>query len=49
MEIVPTVDALHWVAEAGQDILADEKIPSPQPFFKPSARPSPTSRSAWSA
>jgi acyl-CoA reductase-like NAD-dependent aldehyde dehydrogenase len=34
MEIVPTVDALHWVADAGPDILADEKIPSPQPFFK---------------
>jgi acyl-CoA reductase-like NAD-dependent aldehyde dehydrogenase len=34
MEIVPTVDALHWVADAGQDILADEKIPSPQPYFK---------------
>ena len=36
-------------AEAGQDILADEEIPSPQPFFKTSARPSPTSRSASSA
>jgi succinate-semialdehyde dehydrogenase / glutarate-semialdehyde dehydrogenase len=34
MEIVPTVDALHWVADAGPDILADEKIPMPQPFFK---------------
>jgi acyl-CoA reductase-like NAD-dependent aldehyde dehydrogenase len=34
MEIVPTVDALHWVAGAGPDILADERIPSPQLFFK---------------
>src|SRR3954470_11030256 len=34
MEIVPTVDALHWVADSGPDILADEKIPSPQLFFK---------------
>src|SRR3954452_22036121 len=34
MEIVPTVDALHWVAAAGPEILADEKIRTPQPFFK---------------
>ncbi|MDQ4040402.1 MAG: aldehyde dehydrogenase family protein [Actinomycetota bacterium] len=34
MEIVPTVDALHWVAEAGPEILADEKVGFPQPYFK---------------
>src|SRR5688500_12183683 len=34
MEIVPTVDALHWVAGAGPDILDDEKVPFPQPYFK---------------
>ena len=34
MEILPTVDALHWVADAGPEILADEPIPAPQPFFK---------------
>jgi succinate-semialdehyde dehydrogenase/glutarate-semialdehyde dehydrogenase len=34
MEIVPTIDALNWVADAGQDILADERIPTPQPYFK---------------
>jgi acyl-CoA reductase-like NAD-dependent aldehyde dehydrogenase len=33
MEIVPTVDALHWVAEAGPEVLADEKVPFPQPYF----------------
>ena len=26
MEILPTVDALHWIAEAGRSILADEKV-----------------------
>jgi acyl-CoA reductase-like NAD-dependent aldehyde dehydrogenase len=34
MEILPTVDALHWIADAGPDILADEPIPTPQPFFR---------------
>jgi succinate-semialdehyde dehydrogenase/glutarate-semialdehyde dehydrogenase len=34
MEIVPTIDALHWVAQAGPEILADEKVPAPQPYFK---------------
>src|SRR5919198_5052824 len=34
MEILPSVDALHWVADAGPEILADEPIPTPQPFFK---------------
>ena len=34
MELIPTVDALHWIADAGPDILADEKIPYPQIFMK---------------
>ncbi len=34
MEILPTVDALGWIARAGADILADEKVPMPQAFLK---------------
>ncbi len=34
MEVLPTIDALHWIARAGQEILADEKIPMPQVFLK---------------
>src|SRR5215218_1916707 len=34
MEIIPTIDALHWCANAGPKILADEKIPYPQAFLK---------------
>jgi len=34
MEVLPTIDALHWIGRAGQDILADEKIPMSQWFFK---------------
>jgi succinate-semialdehyde dehydrogenase/glutarate-semialdehyde dehydrogenase len=34
MEILPTVDALNWIADAGPEILADEPIPTPQPFLK---------------
>ena len=34
MEILPTIDALHWIAGHGQEILADEKIAMPQLFFK---------------
>src|SRR5271166_4117792 len=34
MEVLPTIDALTWVARAGQEILADEKIPMPQLFLK---------------
>jgi acyl-CoA reductase-like NAD-dependent aldehyde dehydrogenase len=29
MELLPTIDALHWVADAGPDILADEKVKLP--------------------
>jgi acyl-CoA reductase-like NAD-dependent aldehyde dehydrogenase len=32
MELLPTVDALHWVAKAGPKILADEKVPMRQAF-----------------
>ena len=34
MEVLPTIDALHWIARAGKDILADEKIRMPQAFLK---------------
>jgi acyl-CoA reductase-like NAD-dependent aldehyde dehydrogenase len=34
MEILPTVDALNWVADEGPEILADEPIDNPQPFLK---------------
>ena len=26
MELLPTIDALHWIADAGPEILADEKV-----------------------
>ena len=34
MEVLPTVDALKWIAGAAPHILADEKIPMPQAFLK---------------
>ncbi len=34
MEILPTIDALHWLARAGPKILADEKISMPQLLLK---------------
>jgi succinate-semialdehyde dehydrogenase/glutarate-semialdehyde dehydrogenase len=34
MEVLPTIDALTWIARAGQEILADEKISMPQLFLK---------------
>jgi acyl-CoA reductase-like NAD-dependent aldehyde dehydrogenase len=34
MEILPTIDALHWIAGAGAEILAEEKVPMPQAFLK---------------
>jgi succinate-semialdehyde dehydrogenase/glutarate-semialdehyde dehydrogenase len=34
MEILPTVDALGWIAREGAEILADEKVPMPQAFLK---------------
>src|ERR1700754_2449883 len=32
MELLPTVDALHWVAKAGPKVLADEKVRMTQAF-----------------
>jgi succinate-semialdehyde dehydrogenase/glutarate-semialdehyde dehydrogenase len=34
MELLPTIDALNWIAKAGPEILAEEKIPMPQVFLK---------------
>ena len=34
MELVPTIDALHWCADNGPRILADEPIPTPQLLLK---------------
>jgi succinate-semialdehyde dehydrogenase/glutarate-semialdehyde dehydrogenase len=34
MEVLPTVDALGWIADAGPEILADENVPMPQAFLK---------------
>jgi len=34
MEILPTIDALNWCADAGPEILADEQVPYPQLFLK---------------
>ena len=34
MEVLPTIDALQWIARAGAEILADEKIPMSQRFLK---------------
>ncbi len=34
MEVLPTIDALTWIARAGIELLADEKIPMPQLFLK---------------
>jgi acyl-CoA reductase-like NAD-dependent aldehyde dehydrogenase len=34
MELIPTIDALHWCADAAPKILADEKIPFPQAVLK---------------
>jgi acyl-CoA reductase-like NAD-dependent aldehyde dehydrogenase len=34
MEILPTIDALHWCADNGPEILADEKVAYPQVFLK---------------
>jgi len=34
MEVLPTIDALRWIATQGQKLLADEKIPMSQVFFK---------------
>jgi acyl-CoA reductase-like NAD-dependent aldehyde dehydrogenase len=33
MELVPTIDALHWMADEGPKVLADEKVKTPQVFL----------------
>ncbi|MEA2423526.1 MAG: hypothetical protein QOF55_2625, partial [Thermoleophilaceae bacterium] len=33
MELVPTIDGLHWIADHGPKILRDEKIRYTQPFW----------------
>ncbi len=33
MELLPTIDALHWCADAGPEILADERVRYTQPFL----------------
>lgn len=37
MELLPTIDALHWIADSGETILADERVKQPQIFFKQKA------------
>ena len=37
MEVLPSIDALSWIATAGQEILADETIPMPQLYLKTKA------------
>jgi acyl-CoA reductase-like NAD-dependent aldehyde dehydrogenase len=34
MEVLPTIDALNWIAGEGQQILADEQVDTPQLFLK---------------
>ncbi|HEX4011396.1 MAG TPA: aldehyde dehydrogenase family protein [Solirubrobacteraceae bacterium] len=34
MEVLPTIDALHWIAGEGPRLLADERVPMPQLFLK---------------
>ena len=34
MEVLPSIDALHWIARAGQEQLADEEIPFSQVFLR---------------
>src|SRR4051794_4149368 len=33
MELVPSIDALHWIADNGPRLLADERIRYSQPYF----------------
>lgn len=33
MELLPTVDALHWLADNAPEVLGDERIPTRQPFL----------------
>ena len=47
MELLPTVDSLRWIAEAGPHILADERVRMPTFLKQKRARFTRTSRSAW--
>ena len=33
MELVPTIDGLHWIADNGPKILSDERVRYSQPYF----------------
>jgi succinate-semialdehyde dehydrogenase/glutarate-semialdehyde dehydrogenase len=33
MELIPTIDSLHWIADNGPEIIGDERIRTPQVFF----------------
>jgi succinate-semialdehyde dehydrogenase/glutarate-semialdehyde dehydrogenase len=34
MEVLPSLDALHWIARAGQQLLADEHVPTRQLYLR---------------
>jgi succinate-semialdehyde dehydrogenase/glutarate-semialdehyde dehydrogenase len=34
MEVLPSIDALHWIARDGQQVLADERVPMRQLYLK---------------
>ena len=34
MELLPTIDALHWIADHAEEILGDERVKNPQIFLK---------------
>src|SRR5437868_3976059 len=34
MELLPSIDALHWIAREGQQVLADERVPMRQLYLK---------------
>jgi succinate-semialdehyde dehydrogenase/glutarate-semialdehyde dehydrogenase len=34
MEVLPSIDALHWIAREGQQVLADERVPMRQLYLK---------------
>ncbi|MEA2481206.1 MAG: hypothetical protein QOJ07_3128, partial [Thermoleophilaceae bacterium] len=34
MELLPTIDGLHWIADNAPKLLGDEKVPYPQIFWK---------------
>ena len=46
MEILPTIDALRWIARNGPKLLSDEKIRLTQAYLALKRARSPTSRSA---